>query len=174
MQKKEKALDRIIRVDHAGEYGARRIYEGQMRALKNSDVYATLKEMHEHEKEHLDYFTDQIKQRQSRPTVMLPIWHVGGYAMGFITGMMGKKAAMACTIAVEEVIGEHYQKQEDELNEFKDESSLQKNIAKFKLEELEHKEIGHKHDAESVTGYALIYGAVRKITQLAIKISERI
>ena len=174
MQKKEKLIDKIIRVDHAGEYGARRIYEGQMKALKNSDVYETLKEMHEHEKEHLDYFEDQMKDRATRPTVMLPLWHIGGFAMGFVTGVLGTKAAMACTVAVEEVIGEHYQGQEKALDPYKDEKDLKSKISKFKEDELEHKEIGEEHDAAGAPCYPLIYGAVRMITKLAVKISEKI
>lgn len=171
---KKNLIDRIIRVDHAGEYGAQRIYEGQMRALKDSDVYETIKEMHEQEKKHLNFFENEMRIRKVRPTVMFPFWHIGGYAMGFVTGIMGKKAAMACTVAVEEVIGEHYEGQENALALYKDEQQLTETIKEFKEEELEHKEIGEEHDAGDAPFYPFIYSAVRTITKLAVKISERI
>ena len=175
MQTKNQLIDKIIRVDHAGEYGAQRIYEGQMDALKGSSVYHQIKEMHEQEKKHLNFFTEEMKKRKTRPTVMLPLWHIGGYAMGFVTGLMGEKAAMACTVAVEEVIGEHYQKQEDELQHKNDnEEDLISAIKEFKEEELEHKEIGENHDAEGAPFYPLLYSVVKNITKLAVKISEKI
>lgn len=174
MQTKNQLIGKIIRVDHAGEYGAQRIYEGQMRALRGSSVYPKIKEMHEQEKKHLAFFESEIKKRKGRPTVMLPLWHVGGYAMGFITGFMGEKAAMACTVAVEGVIGEHYQKQEKDLEPYKDEGDLIATITEFKEEELEHKEIGEEHDAQGAPFYPLLHSVVKNITKLAIKISEKI
>lgn len=175
MLTKKQAIDRMIRVDQAGEYGAQKIYEGQMRALRHLPVYHTLKEMHEHEKRHLDYFTEEMKKRATRPTVMLPFWHIGGYAMGFVTGMLGEKAAMACTVAVEEVIGEHYANQEEYLREYcDDEKDLLHHVTEFKEEELEHKEIGVNHDAENAPFYPVIYSVIKSITRLAVKISERI
>lgn len=174
MQTKNQLIDKIIRVDHAGEYGAQRIYEGQMRALRGSSVYSKIEEMHEQEKKHLEFFTSEMKKRKARPTVMLPIWHIGGYAMGFVTGFMGEKAAMACTVAVEEVIGEHYQNQEEELKPYKDEDDLIATIKEFKEEELEHKEIGENHDAKDAPFYPILYSVVKNITKLAVKISEKI
>jgi 3-demethoxyubiquinol 3-hydroxylase len=107
----QKKLDSIVRVDHAGEYGARRIYAGQMAILKKSSAYPVIKEMYEQEEKHLKYFEQEIRQRRVRPTFMLPLWHVGGYLLGAATALLGERAAMACTVAVEEVIGEHYRSQ---------------------------------------------------------------
>lgn len=168
---KEQFIHQVIRVDHAGEYGAKRIYQGQMDVLKNSSCYETIKHMAEQEEEHLQYFSDEIGKRKVRPTILMPIWHVGAYAMGAATAMMGEKAAMACTVAVEEVIDEHYQEQLESLGA--DEKDLKKNIEKFREEELEHRDIGLENNAEEATGYEFLRGGVRLATKLAIELSKR-
>lgn len=169
---KEELLEQMIRVNHAGEYGAKRIYAGQMRILKNDECYEELQHMAEQEEEHLQYFADQITKRKVRPTALMPIWHVAGYAMGAATALMGKKAAMACTVAVETVIDEHYQEQLNELGN--DEKELKAAITKFREEELEHRDIGLEHDAEQTPGYELLSFGVKSASKLAIWLSKRI
>lgn len=166
-------IDRVIRVDHAGEYGAKRIYQGQMRVLGHDPrLKKLLQEMMDHEQEHLDYFTDAIKTCRSRPTALLPLWHVGGFAMGAITAMLGEKAAMACTVAVEEAIEDHYQNQLRVLGD--DEKELKRAIAKFCADEVHHRDIGLDHGAKDAPGYELLYRVIHRITKSAIYLSERV
>ncbi len=165
-------IDQIIRVDHAGEYGAKRIYQGQMAVLKNKPAYKIVKHMAEQEEAHLQYFSEEIGKRKVRPTAMMPIWHVGAYAMGALTAMLGEKAAMACTVAVEEVIDEHYQEQLQKLQD--DELELKNKIKKFRDEELEHRDIGLNNNAEQAHGYPLLRGIVRGATKFAITVSKRV
>lgn len=172
-RKKSPRVERMIRVDHAGEYGAKRIYQGQMRVLgKNPRLKELLQEMMDHEQEHLEYFENAIPARRVRPTALLPLWHVGGFAMGAITAMMGEKAAMACTVAVEEVIEQHYQKQLLELGA--DEPALRRAIEKFCADEVHHRDIGLHHGAEQAPGYELLYKIISNITRRAIWLSERV
>ncbi|TAH33686.1 MAG: demethoxyubiquinone hydroxylase family protein [Alphaproteobacteria bacterium] len=172
-RRKSPQIERIIRVDHAGEYGAKRIYQGQMKVLgKNPRLKKLLQEMMDHELEHLQYFENAIPARRVRPTALLPLWHMGGFAMGAITAMMGEKAAMACTVAVEEVIEQHYQKQLAELGA--DEPDLRLAIEKFCADEVHHRDIGLHHGAEQAPGYELLYKIVSNITKRAIWLSERI
>lgn len=168
----EEFLEQVIRVDHAGEYGAKRIYEGQMAVLKNSPVYKTIKHMAKQEEEHLEYFQKEIIKRQVRPTALMPFWHVAGFAMGAITAMMGEKAAMACTVAVEEVIDSHYQEQLKELGD--GEEKLKKKIEKFRAEELEHRDIGIQNHAEDAAAYPLLRSAIAGATKFAIFLSKRV
>ncbi len=168
---KKQKLARIIRVNQAGEYGAKRIYMGQLAVLRN---HKEIRHMLEQELEHLNYFDKQVKMRKIRPTLLQPLWHVGGFALGAITALMGEKAAMACTVAVEEVIGEHYERQIGELKHLQGESDLTKNIAKFKDEELEHKDKGLEHGAEEAMCYDTLKGAIKIITKVAIFLSKRI
>lgn len=168
---KSTAIAEMLRVDHAGEHGARRIYEGQLSVLKGHEK---IQEMYEHEKEHLDFFEAEIRKRGTRPTIMLPIWDKLGFALGAVTAKMGEKAAMACTVAVEEVIGGHYQEQIDELKTFKTERELEKKFAKFRDDELEHRDIGLEHDAEHTTGYPALHAVIKLISKTAIAITKRI
>jgi len=168
---KQSAIAEMLRVDHAGEYGARRIYKGQLSVLKGHEK---IQEMYEQEKEHLDFFENEIKQRGTRPTLLLPLWDKLGFALGAVSARMGEKAAMACTVAVEEVIGGHYQEQIDELETFKDEKRLVKNFSKFRDDELEHKEIGLEHGAEGATAYPLLYRAIKLISRTAIAVTKKI
>ena len=167
-------LDQIIRVDHAGEYGATRIYDGQIAVFgKNSKIGKTIQHMADQEQEHIEKFDELILKHQVRPTALLPIWNIAGYGLGVISAAMGKKAAMACTIAVEEVIGKHYEKQADQLTE-KKYQPLRKKLLKFRDDELEHKDIAIEHDGEETPGYKLLKFIVQSGCKAAIKISEKI
>jgi len=165
-------IARIIRVDHAGEYGAKRIYAGQMAVLGNKPVGEVIRHMAEQEDRHLAAFNELVAERQIRPTALLPLWHVAGFALGAATALMGEKAAMACTVAVEEVIDRHYEAQEKLLGE--NEEDLRKKIAKFRAEENEHKKTGLEHGAEDAPGYELLKAGIKSATSLAIWLSERV
>ena len=165
-------LARMIRVDQAGEYGARRIYEGQLAVLGRSQAAATIRRMHEQELAHLETFDRLITERRVRPTLLQPVWHVAGFALGAATALLGEKAAMACTVAVEEVIDEHYAGQAERLGE--DEAELKATIEKFRAEELEHRDIGLEHDAEGAPAYPVLSGAIKAGSRLAIWLSERL
>ena len=167
-----RVVARTIRVDHAGEYGAKRIYEGQIAVLRGTRYEALLRHMQAQEQAHLETFSRLVGERRVRPTALLPLWHVAGYALGAATAMLGHRAAMACTVAVEEAIDEHYQAQEAALGE--DEAPLRAHIAAFRAEELEHREIGLAHEAEQAPGYRLLSAAIKAGCKLAIKASERI
>lgn len=167
---KGKTLAQMLRVNHAGEYGARRIYEGQLKILKGTRHEKMIREMWEQEKAHLDYFEKEIPNHHVRPTALLPFWHVAGYALGAATALMGARAAMACTVAVEEVIDEHYASQEEENLE----PGLKQKIAEFRADENHHKEIGLEHEAELAPAYDLLTGVIRAGSRAAIWLSERI
>ena len=162
----------MIRVDHAGEYGAKRIYEGQIAVLGQGPKGNILRHMAEQEARHLEAFETLIAERRVRPTAMHPIWHVAGFAMGAGTALMGEKAAMACTVAVEEVIDEHYRAQYDALGD--DEAELKEQIEEFRQEELEHRDIGLDHGAEQAPAYPVLTAAIKRASKLAIWISERV
>lgn len=166
------AISRMIRVDHAGEYGACRIYEGQLAVLGPSDASQVVRHMAEQERRHLDTFNQLIADRRVRPTALLPFWHLAGFALGAGTALLGEKAAMACTVAVEEVIDEHYRSQIEALDG--DEPELAETFEAFRQEELEHRDTGLAHDAEQAPAYALLTGAIKRGSRLAIWLSERI
>ncbi len=161
----------MIRVDQAGEYGAKRIYEGQLAVLGDGPNGAVLRHMADQERRHLDRFNELMVERRVRPTVFSPVWHVAGFALGAGTALLGKKAAMACTVAVEEVIDEHYRDQQDRLD--KDEAALAETIEEFRLEELEHREIALDHGAEEAPAYPILSAGVKRASRLAIWLSER-
>lgn len=166
-------LDEIIRVDHAGEYGATRIYDGQIAIFgKNSKIGKTIQHMADQEQEHIEKFNELIIEKRVRPTALLPIWNIAGFALGAGTALMGEKAAMACTVAVEKVIGEHYKEQQNLLED--DEKELKKTIAKFEKDELEHHDIGLEHDAESAPGYKIMTKVIEIGCKTAIAISKKI
>lgn len=169
---KEASLARMLRVDHAGEYGARRIYEGQLAVLGRSACAPTLRHMHEQELVHLRTFEDLMVRNRVRPTLLQPVWHVAGFALGAATALLGEKAAMACTVAVEEVIDEHYAGQHEALES--DQAALKDTIETFRQEELEHRDIGLEHGAEETPGYELLTGAVKAGSRVAIWLSERL
>ena len=172
----KKILEEIIRVDHAGERGAIKIYEGQLLALKTFKQDEALKkqieEMKEHEKEHYEFFNQEIKRRKIEPTKLLPIWDLLGVTLGFSTAMMGKKAAMLCTASVEEVIDGHYKNQTYKLEE--DEKELKNKINKFREDELHHKDIAYESGATKEGLYGLLDKLIKTSSSLAIKISEKI
>jgi ubiquinone biosynthesis monooxygenase Coq7 len=165
-------VEKIIRVDHAGEYGAARIYAGQLAVLGRGKHGDTLRHMKEQEQVHLDFFAGEIAARRVRPTLLLPFWNLAGFALGAVTAAMGPRAAMACTVAVEETIDEHYAAQEAALDE--DEAALRGTIAKFRAEELEHRDIGLANEAEKAVGYGLLSRVIKAGCKVAIAVSERI
>lgn len=167
-------VDQIIRVDHAGEYGAVRIYEGQLAVLGKEKSAPLIEHMLDQERHHLRTFDDLIAERRVRPTALLPLWHAAGFALGAATALMGEKAAMACTVAVEEAIDEHYAEQIDALEPYGDEKPLKETCAKFREEELEHRATGLEHGAEQTPGYELLTGAIKSGSKLAIWLSTRI
>lgn len=163
---------RTIRVDHAGEYGAKRIYQGQIAVLRGTKWEPLIRHMQKQEQEHLDTFTHLIAKRRVRPTALLPLWHLAGFALGAATAAMGHRAAMACTVAVEEAIDEHYAAQEAALGE--DEAELKGRIAKFRADELEHRDIGLENEAELTPAYRMLSAAIKVGCKVAIKVSERV
>jgi ubiquinone biosynthesis monooxygenase Coq7 len=165
-------IERYIRVDHAGEYGAKRIYQGQLAVLGRGPKGDILRHMQAQEEEHLKTFSALVASRRVRPTALLPLWHVAGFALGAVTAAMGSRAAMACTVAVEETIDEHYRGQSSTLGD--EESGLRDTIEKFRAEELEHRDIGLAHEAELAPAYKLLSGIIRAGCKAAIAISERI
>ena len=168
-----KILEEIIRVDHAGEFGATRIYDGQIAIFgKSSKIGKTIQHMADQEQEHIDKFNELILEHRVRPTALLPIWNVAGYALGASTALLGEKAAMACTVAVEKVIGEHYQEQINLLED--DHKDLKKTISKFRDDELEHHDIGIEHDAESAIGYRVMSRVIEFGCKTAIAFSKKV
>lgn len=166
-------IERIIRVDHAGEYGARRIYDGQLSVLgKTSPAHAAIRTMAEQERRHLSAFDALIAERRVRPTALLPLWHVAGFALGAATALLGERAAMACTIAVEEVIDEHYAKQSAALGE--DEAPLRARLDEFRGHEREHKAVAEAHHGRAAAGYDVLAATIKAGSRLAIWLSERI
>jgi ubiquinone biosynthesis monooxygenase Coq7 len=171
---KKELIERMIRVDHAGEYGAVRIYEGQLAVLGESGSADTIRKMVKQEEVHLDEFNKLVAKRRVRPTALMPLWHLAGFALGAGTALMGEKAAMACTVAVEEVIDKHYASQVKQLDLEKDETKLRETFEKFRLEELEHRDTGLEHGAEEAPGYEALTAVIKKGSKLAIWLSERI
>jgi ubiquinone biosynthesis monooxygenase Coq7 len=169
----EEKLARMIRVDQAGEYGAVRIYQGQRAVLgRNPACAETLKHMEEQEREHLARFNRLLVQHRVRPTLLSPLWHLAGFALGAGTALLGEKAAMACTVAVEDVIEGHYGRQQEELGE--DQPELQETIAQFRADETAHRDQALASGAEQAALYPLLYGAISAGTKFAIWLSERI
>ncbi len=171
-----KTLEEIIRVDHAGERGAIKIYEGQLLALKtikkDEDLKNIVEEMKEHEKEHLEYFEKEIQKRKIKPTYMLPLWDVMGVALGFGTALLGKKATMLCTASVEEVIENHYDNQLKKIGN--DEKDLKTKIKKFRSDEINHKNIAYETGATNKGLYSIMDRVIKTSSKIAITISEKI
>jgi ubiquinone biosynthesis monooxygenase Coq7 len=165
-------ISRMLRVDHAGEFGAKQIYAGQLRVLGRGPKGDLLRHMAEQEQHHLDTFAGMIADRRVRPTALLPFWRIAGYALGAVTAAMGERAAMACTVAVEEAIDEHYAQQAASLDE--DEAPLRRVIETFRAEELEHRDIGLANEAELTPGYAVLTRAIKTGCKIAIALSERV
>jgi ubiquinone biosynthesis monooxygenase Coq7 len=167
-------IEAMIRVDHAGEYGAVRIYEGQLAVLRRrgSASVATIEHMAEQEQRHLKAFDRLVNERKVRPTALEPVWRVAGFALGAATAALGEKAAFACTAAVEEVIDEHYAAQITAL-EGKDEA-LRATVEDFRADEAAHRDEALKQGAEQAPGYKLLSETIKAGCRLAIKLSERI
>ena len=172
----QKILEEILRVDHAGERGAMKIYEGQLLALntikQNESLKKKIEEMKKQEKEHLDYFEKEIQKRKIKPTYLLPLWDVMGVALGFGTVLLGKKATMLCTASVEEVIENHYENQLKNLGN--DEMVLKAKIEKFKNDEVEHKNTAYESGATNKGFYSIMDKVIKTGSKLAINISEKI
>ena len=168
----EQQITRMIRVNHAGEYGAKRIYAGQLAVLGKSASGDTLRHMAAQEDEHLKAFSEVMVARKVRPTILSPLWHVAGYAMGVATALLGEKAAMACTVAVESVIDEHYAAQEQQLSDA--EPELKSMISRFRAEEKEHHDTALEHGAEDSPLYGAITTVIKLQTKFAIWLSSRI
>lgn len=166
------AIERMIRVNQAGEYGARRIYQGQLAVLGRGDAAPVLRDMLAQEERHLARFNALVAARGVRPTLLEPVWHLAGFALGAATAALGREAAMACTVAVEDVIGEHYAEQLRELGD--DDPDLRATIADFRRDELHHRDVALREGAERAPGYEALSAAVKAGTRLAIWLSKRI
>ena len=169
-------IEEFIRVDHAGERGAIKIYEGQLLALntfvKNNELKKIIEKMKEHEKEHCDFFEKEIKKRNITPTKLLPLWDLLGVSLGFGSTLLGKKATMLCTASVEEVIQEHYANQIEQLET--DEKKLKEKIIKFRNDELHHKDIAYDEGATKKGIYSILDKIIKTGSKIAINISEKI
>ena len=177
MKKTDKnKVKEFIRVDHAGERGAIKIYEGQLLALntfvKDDSLKKKIEEMKIHEKEHCDYFENEIKKRKIEPTKFLPLWDILGVGLGFGSTILGKKATMLCTASVEEVIDEHYSNQIKELEN--DEKKLKNKIIKFREDELHHRDIAYEEGATKKGMYSILDKIIKTGSKIAINISEKI
>ena len=172
----KKLIEEFIRVDHAGERGAIKIYEGQLLALKtimkNDELKEKIEEMKLHEQEHAEYFDKEIKKRRIKPTKFLPLWDLLGVGLGFGSTILGNKAAMLCTASVEEVIDEHYQNQINKLGD--DEKELKKKIIKFRQDEIDHKDIAYEEGASKKGLYSIMDKMIKTASKIAIRISEKV
>ena len=165
-------VDRMIRVDHAGEFGAARIYDGQLAVFGGTPNEKVIRDMAEQERRHLDHFEDLITTREIRPTALSPIWHVAGFALGAFSAALGEQTAMACTEAVESVIDQHYSNQIKQLGE--EEKELRATLEDFRQDEIAHRDTALAHGAEEAPGHKSLRKAIRAGTRLAIWLSERI
>ncbi len=166
------AIARMIRVDQAGEYGAVRIYDGQLAVLKNANAAGPIRRMAAQEKRHLERFDALVAERRVRPTVLSPVWHWAGYALGAATALLGETAAMACTVAVEEVIDEHYRRQLEALGNA--DPKFAEMVADFRADEMHHRDTALAHGAAETPGYPLLSAAIKAGSRLAIWLSTRL
>lgn len=165
----------MVRVDHAGEFSAARIYDGQLAVFgANHRLTPAIRHMADQEAEHLATFERMMSERNVRPTVLSPVWSAAGFALGAATALMGPRAAMACTVAVEEVIDEHYQSQRDLLDHWDVEPELNKTVKAFQADEVEHRETAIDHGAEQTPGYGLLSGVIKAGCRSAIWLSKKI
>jgi ubiquinone biosynthesis monooxygenase Coq7 len=162
-------LEQMLRVDHAGEYGANRIYEGQLMVLKNSRLRGEIEHMLQQEQEHLKKFDELLVANKVRPSVFMPFWHVAGVGLGVISGLLGEKAAMAATVAVESVIDGHYAEQLKTI----DDPELKATISKFRDEEIEHKNKGLEYGAQDMKGYELFTNMIKIGAKASIWLAKR-
>ena len=166
------AVAGMIRVDHAGEYGAVRIYAGQLAVAGRGRGRDAIRHMGEQEKRHLAAFEALVRTRQVRPTALQPLWHLAGFALGAATALLGERAAMACTVAVEEVIDEHYRRQAERLGDA--DPALRDAIIEFRADELRHRAVAIEHGATDSVAYDLISAVVKTGSRLAIWLSTRL
>lgn len=173
----KRRAEEMLRVDHAGEYGAVQIYRGQRAVFGNlpqkTRIATLLQEMEEGEQKHLQTFDRMLAERGARPTLLAPFWNAAGFALGAGTALMGEKAAMACTSAVESVIEKHYQEQVDELDG-QGEDELRNTFAEFREDELEHHDTAIEEGAEQAFGYKVLKSVITAGCNLAIKVSEKV
>lgn len=166
----------MLRVDHAGEYGAVAIYRGQQAVFSKNPatahIAAQLREMEDEEQKHLDAFDQLLNAREVRPTAMAPLWNAAGYGLGVVTALMGEKAAHACTEAVESVIEQHYAKQAKACGE--DEAELAETFLEFREDELHHHDTAVESGAREAPGYPILSGLIRAGCHAAIRITEKI
>ncbi|MEP1229234.1 MAG: demethoxyubiquinone hydroxylase family protein [Litorimonas sp.] len=166
----------MLRVDHAGEYGAVAIYRGQQaifgRSPKTKAIAAQLAQMEAEEQKHLDAFDALLVERNVRPTAMTPIWNIAGYGLGVVTALIGEKAAHACTEAVETVIEQHYGAQVEEIKD--EDPELAATFAQFREDELHHRDIAIKGGAKEAPAYGFLSRAIKTGCHAAIKITEKI
>jgi len=162
----------VLRVDHAGEYGATRIYQGQLDVLGRSRGAGAIRLMAEAEKRHLARFETLLRHRRVRPTLLHPLWSVAGYALGAATALIGERAAMACTVAVEEVIDEHYRAQAERLGD--EDAALREMLLSFRDDEIAHRDLAIAQGAEESPGYDLISTVVKAGSRVAIWLSTRL
>lgn len=166
-------IERILRVDHAGEYGAVRIYEGQLAVLgRDSEAGRAIARMAEQERAHLETFDKLLPERRARPTALQPLWHAAGFALGVGTALLGEKAAMACTVAIEETIDAHYRSQIEALPD--DEGDLKATLERFRRDEVAHKDEALERGAQAAPGYEALAAAIKAGSRLAIWLSSRI
>lgn len=169
---REELIARMIRVDHAGEYGAARIYDGQLAVLANAPSAGTIREMRAQEQKHLDTFDRLVAERRVRPTALMPLWHVAGFALGAATALMGERAAMACTAAIEEVIDEHYADQAAALGD--DEAELRATIEEYRADEAAHRDTAIAEGAEQAPAHDVLTATIKTGSRLAIWLSTRL
>ncbi len=190
-QKLSKKIAEIVRVDHAGEYGAQLIYQGQIVAMKLKNIFSNnsknieiIESMKNQEVDHFKYFDNHLKENQIRPTLMQPIWKIGGFSLGFFTAILGNKTAMACTTAVEEVIEEHYQQQidilspeidnQENIEQKSDISNLVQKIKEFQADEVHHRNIGYNNNAKESAIFIPLTNFIKLVTKTAISVSKKI
>lgn len=169
---REALIARMIRVNHAGEFGAKRIYQGQLSVLGDAKSAPVIKHMADQEQQHLDTFEHLIVERRVRPTLLSPLWHVAGFALGAATAALGERAAMACTVAVEEVIDEHYAAQQAALGD--DEKDLRETIGRIRADEAAHHDTALAHEAELAPGYEVMSALIKRGSRIAIWLSSRL
>jgi ubiquinone biosynthesis monooxygenase Coq7 len=165
-------IKEFVRVNHAGEYGAKFIYEGQLAYINDEKCKDDLIHMKQQEEIHLQYFEQEIVKRKIRPTLLLPLWHLGGYLLGAVTAKMGIKTAMSCTIAVEEIIEGHYKSQLDELGVA--EKDLKKQIRKFLKEETQHKSLAKEYQSDSFSNFSMLEKLIMSLCKAAIRVAKKI
>ncbi len=170
----QEKITEYVRVNHAGEYGATYIYKGQLAVLGHTEIGPELKHMLEQEEEHHRRFCDEVVKRDIRPSLLSPFWRIGGYALGAASALLGKEGAMACTVAVEEAIDEHYKHQQDLLKDVEEEKPLYDLVTKCREEELEHRDTGLEHGAEQAMAYPLLYKAIRGLSEIAIRVAKKV